>query len=379
MSERQPEIAFFTSDLRVGGAKHCLINLIENLSGRGLRIDLVLQRAEGPLVAAVPESVRVLSLGTTSASSGVVRLAAYLERSRPEHVVSMLMEPNLIALRARAKSGRSVSVFTWEHENVGFSLSHEPWYRRHWIQWSIRRSYPAAERVLAVSQGVAGNLRKILGPDSGRIHVLPGALLRPDLVERMAETPDHPWFRDGGPPIVLAVGRLNHVKGFPVLLRAFALVRRSQNVRLLILGDGPRRSRLEQLIRRLDLSEHVALPGFAANPFSYMSRVRMLVLPSYSEGLPGVLIEALACGCPVVSTNCDYGPREILQDGLFGELVPPGSPRSLAAGILKALSAPGRRVEPDLLSPYRVDRVADRFLELLRPERSDDGGKTHGK
>ena len=176
----------------------------------------------------------------------------------------------------------------------------------------------------------------------------------------------HAWLRPGEPPVVLGVGKLSPQKGFDVLLRAFARVRAERPARLVILGEGPQRRALERLARELGIADDVSLPGFVANPFAWMARCAVFALSSRWEGLPSVLIEALACGCAVVSTDCPSGPAEILDGGAFGPLCPVGDAAALAGAILRVLEAP---TAPARLraraATFSVDAAADRYLEVL--------------
>jgi glycosyltransferase involved in cell wall biosynthesis len=179
------------------------------------------------------------------------------------------------------------------------------------------------------------------------------------------QAPDHPWLAPGQPPVILGVGRLSQAKDFPTLIRAFAKVRSRRAVRLIILGEGEARVELEALVGELGLADDVALPGFRENPMSYMAASALFVLSSAWEGLPTVLIEALAAGTRVVSTDCPSGPREILQGGLLGTLVPVGDATALADAMTDALDRPGTALPPDALTPFTSDAAVDHYLRLI--------------
>jgi glycosyltransferase involved in cell wall biosynthesis len=181
-----------------------------------------------------------------------------------------------------------------------------------------------------------------------------------------AEAPlEHPWFEPDQAPVVLGVGRLSPQKDFATLIRAFARVRMHRPARLMILGHGPERASLEALALAQGLADSVLLPGWVTNPYAFMARAGVFVLSSRWEGLPSVLIEALVCGTPVVATDCLSGPREILEDGRYGRLVPVGDEEALAAAIDAALA--GEVPPPPATSwePYELDRVVSRYLEVL--------------
>ena len=186
-------------------------------------------------------------------------------------------------------------------------------------------------------------------------------------MERKAREPvEHLWIGGAGPPVFLAAGRLDEQKDFPTLLAAFARLLAWRPARLIVLGKGKQKPYLLSLARRLGVAEHVDFPGFVNNPYAFMARASMFVLCSRSEALSGVLIEAMACGCPVVSTDCPHGPREILEDGKHGPLVPVGDAEALAAAMARTLDAPPR---PEALrkraSFFNVEHGIDRYEELL--------------
>jgi glycosyltransferase involved in cell wall biosynthesis len=201
----------------------------------------------------------------------------------------------------------------------------------------VRRFYPWACKIVAVSQGVADDLIQITKLPLSRIQVIYNPVVAPELREKAKEPVAIPWFAATNDPVILSVGRLTELKDFPTLIRAFALVRRKLPCRLLILGEGDQRASLEGLVSRLGLEEHVLLPGFASNPYSYMAQAAVFVLSSISEGLPSALIEAMAVGTPVVSTACPSGPSEIITPEVNGLLVPSADPEALAEAILRVL------------------------------------------
>jgi glycosyltransferase involved in cell wall biosynthesis len=202
----------------------------------------------------------------------------------------------------------------------------------------MRHCFPWADEIVAVSEGVADDFAAVTGLERSRIKTIYNPVISTTLVEKAKEPVDHPWFAPGQPPVILAIGRLTKQKNFPTLIRAFDSLRKKRPVHLMILGEGEERMALEGLIQQLGLDDSVSLPGFLDNPYAYLSRAGVFVLSSEWEGLPTVLIEALAVGVPVVSTDCKSGPREILDDGKYGQLVPVGDSATLAEAIGKALN-----------------------------------------
>jgi len=196
------------------------------------------------------------------------------------------------------------------------------------------------------------------------VHVIYNPAFNDDLIDLSREHLDHSWFEDGQPPVILAVGRLHHQKGFDILLDAFSAVLAEKPCRLVILGEGPQRKNLEIQARQLGVAEYVHFPGFVKNPYAYMGRASLFVLSSRWEGLPGALIEAMACGCAVVATDCPSGPAEIIENGMQGAIVPVEDPRALATAMLQALSTP-RGMGVDRARRFNTASAVDAYLEML--------------
>jgi glycosyltransferase involved in cell wall biosynthesis len=261
-----------------------------------------------------------------------------------------------------------------EHINLSQSVQ-AAFNRRKWryrfLPPLLARTYPWAEAIIAVSTGVADDLSTLAEIPRERILTIYNPVVTPDLEEKSRALCDHPWFAPGSPPVLLAVGRFTGQKDLPTLLRAFARVRRMRPVRLLLLGEGEERTKLEALVRELGVAADVALPGFVLNPFPYMARAAVLVLSSLHEGLAMVVIEALACGCPVVSTDCPSGPAEILEGGRYGALVPVGDVEAMAKAIHAALDGTH---DPELLktraAEFSLERAAERYLAVLCGDRA---------
>jgi glycosyltransferase involved in cell wall biosynthesis len=194
--------------------------------------------------------------------------------------------------------------------------------------------------------------------------VLPNPVLTPAFDHLSREPVHHPWFDHGAPPVVLGVGRLQKAKGFPLLIESFAQVARTNECRLMILGEGVERAGLEQLVRKLGLERSVTLPGFVVNPLPYMRRARVFVLASEYEGMPNSLLQAIACGTAVVSTDCESGPREILANGDRGRLVPVGDVKAMTEAIIDALhGGPNPSAEQYVRSNFSLTQTVSSYLE----------------
>lgn len=357
-------LAVFLPSLVGGGAERVTLNLVKEAARRGVSVDLVLSKAEGPYLSDVPDSVKVVDLGASRVMSSLPALTRYLRRARPDAMLTAISHANIIGLWARRFAGAPARVVVAEHDTLS-QVTHETARRRaRLMPRLIRASYLSAQGIIAVSSGVADDLSSTAGIPRETIDVVYNPVVTPE-VEAAAEAHiGHPWFAPGEPPVVIGIGRLAPKKDFATLVTAFAEARRQSNARLIILGEGPERAALEELVRSLDLEAHVSLPGFVENPYAYLRQANLFVLSSRWEGLPTVLIEAMYCGTPVVSTDCPSGPREILADGRYGELVPMGDIASLTTAMQAGLAGAVPPAPAASWRPYELAVVTDRYLDL---------------
>ena len=404
-------LALFMSDLGGGGVQKVILTLAGALTQRGHQVDLVLCQVAGPLRDQVPVGVRVVGLkalprflhilarlfpfaAAPRSFAALLRpvllpvkvsqtlpylpdLVRYLRRERPAALLAVKTHQNLEAVWARQLAGVPTRVVISERDTLSQKILHK---KRSW-RWRdlpalIKRVYLCADAIVAVSNGVADDLSLHTGTLRQRITTIYNPVVTPELLRQAQAQLEHPWFTQDSPPVVLGVGRFAVQKDFPTLLRAFARVRAKREVRLVILGgeddalkDAQRRAELNTLATSLGIAADVALPGFVTNPFVYMAHAQVFVLSSAWEGLPGVLIQALACGCPVVSTDCPHGPAEILAGRGCGPLVPIGDDAALAAAIDSVLDVPP---DPERLrlraAEFSVERAVDSYLDLLLGE-----------
>ena len=361
----RPDVALFLGTLGGGGAERVMLDIGRSLVRRGVTVDLVVIRAEGPYLEIVPREVRLVELGSRRAATSLVKLMRYVKRERPRALLATMETPILVALIAGLTFARSVRVVV-RQANTFSALYNNRGLKNRLIKRILKFLMPWADAVVANSRGSAEDLGRSVPKVAARVQVVPNPVVTPELVEQAALPVEHPWFRDTGVPVILSVGRLAPAKDHATLLRAFARVVSSQPARLVILGEGSERGNLLRLAEELGISEHVDLPGFQVNPFAYMARSRLLAHSSQYEGSPNVLVQAMACGTPVVSTDCDHGPREILEGGKWGRLVPVGDAEAMAEAILETLRDP---IEPEVLvsraSVYSAEASVDRYMEVL--------------
>jgi glycosyltransferase involved in cell wall biosynthesis len=365
MRDSSSRIAIYLRLLSGGGAERMMVNLIKGFVDLGLSVDLVLNKADGPYLNLVPPQVRIIDLKAPRMIQGLPKLVGYLKREKPDAMLTTLHYNIEIAILAKHLAGANTRLVVREAN----TLSNQSKYCKT-DQWSgqlARWFYPWADEVLAVSHGVADDLSQVTGIPTARMKVVYNPVITPSLVENSKAVLDHPWLVNKEAPVILGVGRLSEQKDFPTLIKAVAQVRAQRPVRLLILGTGPDRESLMALAVSLGIEADVAFLGFVANPYAYMKQSDVFVLASKWEGLPNVLIEAMAVGTPVVSTNCPSGAAEILANGKYGELVEIGDDRGMATAILKVLEGDVRSVEADWLQQFSVSTAIENYLPLLLP------------
>lgn len=359
-------IALFLPDLGGGGAERAMTGLAGEFVSRGLDVDLVVGRAVGPNLERVPPGVRLVDLRTVRISRTLWPLVRYLRRVRPDALLSTCNHANVVAAVAGRLAGGETRVVLRQ----GDTLSETPrWLGTVTARLLVavaRRVYRLADRVIANSDGVAKDLVACIGlPQERVVRIYNHVDI--DRVQAAGACPqDHPWLQSGRAPVVVGVGRLTAVKDWPTLVRAFAHLETERPAHLILLGEGEERGAIEALVNELGLVDRVHLPGFVANPHAIMARASLVVLSSRLEGLPNVLIEALALGRPVVSTDCPSGPREILDGGRFGPLVPCGDVDALTAAMRSALDAPlASEVLEARARDFAPDVIIPRYLEVL--------------
>jgi glycosyltransferase involved in cell wall biosynthesis len=361
-----PRIAVMIFDLSGGGSSRTAITLASALAKTAARVDLVVVRAKGPLRTEIGREVRLVELGASRLLASIPALVRYLKRERPDVLLSVTDQVNVVAVWARLLARVPMRLVISERNTLSQKAARAPTLIKRLMPRLVRRFYPWADQIVAVSEGVADDIAAITGIARSRIAVIYNPVVTPRLQRSAAQPLDHSWFVHEAPPVILAVGRLHPQKDFPTLIRAFARVRERRRARLLILGEGDERPALEALSQSLGMADDVAMPGFVDNPFAYMARAGVFVLPSAFEGLPGVLIQAMACGCPVVSTDCPSGPREVLENGRHGPLVPVGDDVSLAAAIEAVLERPHPADQlRGRAAFFALDQAVDRHLDLL--------------
>jgi glycosyltransferase involved in cell wall biosynthesis len=352
-----------------GGVQRGRVTIANALAARGVKVACVLPEARGPFIERLSPQVELVDLGTRRPLALVLALARWLRRARPAALIASQHHAILAALWARRLAGVEVPLTAIQHNTLS-ELCRQS--RRRTVRWLLPRaarlSFRWADRICAVSHGVARDLAEVTGIPERDIRVLYNPTVTPELIAQAQLPSGHPWLDAKDRPVLLGAGNLSPIKDFATLIRAFARVRRAQRARLMILGEGHERPRLEGLARDLGVAADVVLPGFRSNPYAFMARADLFALSSRVEGMPNAIIEALACGCPVVSTDCPSGPAEILENGRYGALVPSGDDAALARAMAASLrTPPDRAALRARAADFSVERAVEAYLQLLAP------------
>ena len=386
-------VALFVPHLGAGGVAKVVVTLAAAMAERGHRVDLVLGRARGSFLEQVPSTVKIvelrhsvwapfyiaraackdlLSLVRFSARSSrlfetlpfLPALVRYLRQERPVAMLAAKTEANLAAIWATRLAAVPTRLVVSEHTHLPSVFARKPGWRL--LAPVIRRNYLHADVQVAVSDGVADALCEWAKVPRQQIVRIYNGEVNDELLSKARAPVDHPWFQPATPPVILGVARLVQEKNLALLLRAFAAVRKKRSARLVILGEGPLREALEALAQDLGISADVDMPGFVDNPLAYMAHSAVFAFSSDYEGLGCVIIQALAAGCPVVSTDCPSGPAELLDDGAYGRLVPVGDHKALAAALVATLDeSPCRERLQHRARHYSTDQMAERYLNVL--------------
>jgi glycosyltransferase involved in cell wall biosynthesis len=344
-----------------------ILNMLRAWQADGLEVDLVLAQGGGKLQKLVSAKTRVIELDVHSPWQMIAKTAAYLRAERPDVMLAHNAGNGSKALAARAMARVQTRIAIVLHNTFSQNLQVSKNWQQRWLTpTAIRILYPRAEHIISVSNGVADDFASVMKLPRSRIEVIYNPVITDDILPQSQAPLKHEWLTDDEVPVLVAAGRLDYQKDYPTLLRAFSRLRESRAVRLIILGQGVLKTQLEAQARQLGIAADIDFYGFSDNPYAFFSRAELLVLSSAWEGLPTVLIEALACGTPVVATDCKSGPREIIQNETYGRLAPVGDDAALAEAI-EAMLKQGKNAEAcrNRAAAFRDAPVARRYRDSL--------------
>lgn len=353
-------------DLRGGGAERVAVLLANGLADAGDMVTIACLRAIGPNAAAISNRVELVDLNCSRTALSLKALRRLFSTRKPDIILSHMTHMNVVTILAALLCGIANRCIAVEHNHFDLNLK---LIRQRTVRaaYSIARFvYRWAAAIICVSDGVAETLERCTGLSKRSIVVIHNPIVRDDLQELSAKVADHPFFAQSDYPVVLGVGKLLPQKDFDSFLKAIASLSGVREVRAVILGEGAERPKLEKLRNDTGLKEIVDFPGYCENPYAFMAAADIFLLSSRWEGFPTVLVEALAVGQRIISTDCPSGPREILLDGMLGRLVPVGDYSAMAEAIDAALRAPAQISENRRrAADFVVETAVRRYRELF--------------
>lgn len=361
-------LAIFVPSLGGGGAEAAAVSFANGLARRGHRVVLVTLLSPGEGQKRLDPRITRKVLPQSRLRFALLHLVLFFRHERPMIFVSFLRHANFLSIIARALGGLSTKLVISERNSLR-ETELGGWLSSLTQRVGMRLLYPLADHLICVSQGVRDELIGFVKMSPSKVSTVYNPVITGDFEELMNEAVSHPWLkgeRTRGSKCLVAVGRLVEQKDFVTLLEALSILRQSLDVKLIILGCGPMEETLRKKSNSLGLSSNVEFQGHLANPLPWIAKSDCFVLSSLFEGLPAVLVQALATGCRIVSTDCEHGPREILQGGLYGHLVPIRNPKAMADAILLSLQSPRRRVARDHLEKFMFEPSIERFYQVIR-------------
>ena len=361
------KIAIFVPTMEAGGAERVAVSLIKGFLHHGIKVDLVLVSAAGPLLKQLPVGVTVVNLRKERTIYSVCKLRAYLKKEQPNALISLMNHANVVAVISGVLSRFKGHIMITEHNSIQFDLVRKDGFKSRAMLVLMRLIYKYADSVVAVSNGILKELQTVLALKNAV------CIYNPVDVPRVVDGNTNNTSSGASEPdafkTIVAIGRLSPQKNYQLLIKSFHLIRDSVPARLHILGEGNERPRLEKMIDDLSLHGLVTLQGFMTAPFNWLQKADLFVLSSSWEGFGLVIAEALAMGVTVVATDCHTGPAEILENGKYGYLVPVNDPDKMAEAIIHALKNP---MDPDMLKKraeeFSIPHITKQYLKVIFPD-----------
>lgn len=375
---KKPRIVFFLPSLEGGGAERNVVYLVNALNGATLDVGVILAEKKGFFLGQLSKGVAVVDLHSKSLFKLFFVLVKYIRQEKPDIIVSSFPRFNALMLLVKFFCP-AVKVVIIEHKAFSlFATTSTSWLHRivarYFFPWLIKIMYQRADAIICVSKGVRDDLLAI-APLLTKPQVIYNPIVTDAMGQLALESVSEPWLLQSEIPVIVAVGRLIIAKDYPTLLKAFSRVLARQQAYLIILGEGPQRQMLESLAKQLRIESNVKFLGFLENPYAYMARAKVFVLSSLHEGFGNVIVEAMACKTPVISTDCKVGPSEIIENEISGLLVPPANPDTLAGAITRIIAdnslaqrlIDGARRRADYFSVKKsTDSYRTLFLSIIK-------------
>jgi len=358
------KIVLFVARYSLTGVPQAQIRLAEALYRRGNEVDFVFGFIPGDIKAPEIKGVNIINFNQPRVFKLIALIVSYIKNNKPNIIFTAEDHLNIVVLLAAIASRSKVKISCSSRVTPYDTYSRKPFTKRWTLKYLMRMVMWRADALTCVSQGTVDEYRNVF--DSPRHVCVYNIVDKKHLQLKMQEPIAHEWYLPKDRPLLVAAGSLGAWKGYSDLIRAMKLLSQRKKVRLLIFGDGPLRAELEALIVELDLSDVVRLMGQVENPLKYFANSDVFAHSALTESFGNVLVEAMACGCTPVSTNCPTGPREILQDGKYGFLVPMQDPEAMAHALQMAIENPMSPAQlKEAIEPFTEERIIQKHLDVL--------------
>lgn len=364
MRNKETKITIIMTHLSGGGAERVMLLLAKGLANKGFKIDFIVGNTSNYKAEKWPDNIHLIDLNVSRFIYALPKLVRLFRGYNTDYVLSALKLVNVLTICAAKIALLEAEIVISEHSTISEKiLNAENIKGKYIIPFLMKVTYPWATKIVSVSKGVADDLAQTIRINRQNIDVIYNPVIEDQMFDMANEPISHRWF-EGDIPVIMGIGRLIKVKNFSLLIKAFTKVRKNRKCKLIILGEGEKRPQLKKLVKNLNMESEVALPGFYDNPYAYLSRADLFVLSSNVEGLPTVLIEALAFEIPVVSTDCPSGPEEILENGKWGTIVPRNNVEAMAKAMDKGLNSKPTNSKERAMH-FTVERAVQKYSKLI--------------
>jgi len=335
------KISLFLPNLHGGGAERMMLNLAKGLLKFPVELELIVANLVGDYISEIPEGAKIVNLNSKKTIFSTFKFISHLKKNKPDVLISTLRRANIVAVLSKILTSKKFKLILREANSFSEDAVKNSSLSEKIINSLCKLFYPKADAIVAVSEKMSEEIGYHFKISKNKIHYIYNPVIDESIDEKILQKPDHKWFDNKNFAIILGIGRITPQKDFETLIKAFDIVRKQKKAKLIILGkpdsSNAELEKLKILVSKLNINNDIDFFGFVENPFAFLANADLFVLSSRFEGLPGTLIQALYCGCPVVSVDCTTGPSEILENGKYGLLCKPGDYESLALNMLKTL------------------------------------------
>ena len=364
MTQGTIHVAFMVGSLRMGGAERMMINTANELS-KHARVSFLSLTGGTALKDELNDNVRLYSFKKKNSLSSIPALLEFIRNEKPAVLISTQIHVNLIAVMLKVFFGVKTKIVLREATSPGSHFIMHRGARWKLVNIAMKWLYPKSDSVVAICDAVKINLIESGYTSASKVVVIYNPVINEKFRIAEAEVIEHPFF-NSNVPVYISVARLAPAKNFPLLIEAFSLVLKKRDARLIIIGEGGERKKLEKLIGEFDLQEKIFLTGEIVNPYPWMRKANTYVLSSLYEGLPNALIEGMACGLQLVSVDCPGGSKEILEDGKCGRLVKINDPQLLADAMIESLDRPvDKKILEVSAGRFEAEVIGHKYFSLV--------------